>query len=44
MRPSIEMEGGTTFYFIDASPAEALAKAREAEHGERLASWAIVVR
>ena len=23
-RPSIEMEGGTTFHFIDASPAEAL--------------------
>jgi dihydrofolate reductase len=29
-RPSIEMEGGTTFHFIDASPAEALAAAREA--------------
>src|SRR3954462_3163136 len=24
-RPPIEMEGGTTFHFIDASPAEALA-------------------
>ena len=23
-RPSIEMEGGTTYHFIDASPAEAL--------------------
>ena len=29
-RPSVEMEGGTTFHFIDASPAEALAAAREA--------------
>ena len=29
-RPSIEMEGGTTFHFIDASPADALAIAREA--------------
>ncbi len=32
-RPSIEMEGGTTFHFIDASPAEALATAREAANG-----------
>ena len=29
-RSSIEMEGGTTFHFLDASPAEALAAAREA--------------
>ncbi len=29
-RPSFEMAGGTTFHFIDASPAEALAAAREA--------------
>jgi dihydrofolate reductase len=29
-RPPIEMEGGTTFHFIDASPADALATAREA--------------
>lgn len=29
-RPSIEMEGGTTFHFIDAAPVEALAAAREA--------------
>jgi dihydrofolate reductase len=29
-RPSIEMEGGTTFHFIDATPAEALKQAREA--------------
>jgi dihydrofolate reductase len=29
-RPAIEMEGGTTFHFIDASPAEALEVARQA--------------
>jgi dihydrofolate reductase len=29
-RPAIEMEGGTTFHFIDASPAEALETARTA--------------
>jgi dihydrofolate reductase len=29
-RPSLEMEGGTTFHFIDATPAEALNLAREA--------------
>lgn len=29
-RPSIEMEGGTTFHFLDASPADAVAVAREA--------------
>ena len=33
-RPSIEMEGGTTFHFIDASPAEALETAREAAGGQ----------
>jgi dihydrofolate reductase len=33
-RPSIELEGGTTFHFIDASPAEALEKARKAAGGE----------
>jgi dihydrofolate reductase len=32
-RPPVEMKGGTTFYFIDASPAEALAAAREAAGG-----------
>lgn len=32
-RPSIEMKGGTTFHFIDASPAEALAAARDAAGG-----------
>lgn len=29
-RPSLEMEGGTTFHFIDATPAEALNIAKEA--------------
>ena len=33
-RPSIEMEGGTTFHFLDASPAEALEAAREAADGQ----------
>jgi dihydrofolate reductase len=32
-RSSIEMEGGTTFNFVDASPAEALEMAREAAGG-----------
>ena len=32
-RPSIEMKGGTTFHFIEASPAEALEAAREAAGG-----------
>jgi dihydrofolate reductase len=32
--PSIEMEGGTTFHFIDAPPAEALETAREAAGGQ----------
>ena len=29
-RPSIEMEGGTTYHFLDTSPAEALETARKA--------------
>ena len=32
-RPSLELDGGTTFHFIDAGPAEALAAAREAAGG-----------
>ena len=32
-RPSIEMEGGTTYHFLDAPPAEALTVAREAAGG-----------
>ena len=45
-RPSLEMEGGTTFHFLDASPAEALAAAREAAGGldVRLGGGATVIR
>jgi dihydrofolate reductase len=45
-RPSIEMEGGTTFHFVDASPAEALAAAREAAAGQdvRIGGGPTVVR
>ena len=45
-RPSIEMEGGTTFHFIDASPAEALETAREAADGQdvRLGGGATMIR
>ena len=32
-RPSVEMEGGTTFHFIDATPQEALRRAHEAAGG-----------
>jgi dihydrofolate reductase len=32
-RPSIEMAGGTTFHFLDATPQEALRQAREAANG-----------
>jgi dihydrofolate reductase len=45
-RPSIEMEGGTTFHFIDASPAEALETARKAADGQdvRLGGGPTVIR
>jgi dihydrofolate reductase len=33
LRPSIEMDGGTVFHFVDASPSEALALATEAADG-----------
>ncbi|PWI13187.1 deaminase [Streptomyces sp. Act143] len=33
LRESIEMEGGTTFHFLDTSPAKALEAAREAAGG-----------
>jgi dihydrofolate reductase len=34
VRSPIEMEGGTTFHFLDASPAQALETAREAADGK----------
>jgi dihydrofolate reductase len=45
-RPPIEMEGGTTFHFLDASPAEALEAAREAAGGQdvRIGGGAHVIR
>ncbi len=33
-RPPLEMDGGTTFHFLDAAPAEALAVARAAAQGQ----------
>ncbi|MFC7726382.1 dihydrofolate reductase family protein [Nocardioides sp. GCM10028917] len=45
-RPPLEMAGGTTFHFLDASPADALAVAREAagDLDVRLGGGASVVR
>ncbi len=45
-RPPIEMEGGTTFHFLDAAPAEALETARRAADGldVRIGGGATVVR
>lgn len=45
-RPPLEMEGGTTFHFLDTSPAEALEIAREAADGQdvRIGGGASVVR
>jgi len=45
-RPSIEMDGGTTFHFLDASPAEALETARNAADGKdvRLGGGPTVIR
>jgi dihydrofolate reductase len=46
VRDPIEMEGGTTFHFIDASPAEALETARGAADGQdvRLGGGATTIR
>ncbi|MFD4535521.1 dihydrofolate reductase family protein [Kitasatospora sp. NPDC058397] len=33
-RPTLEMAGGTTFHFLDATPEEALRQAREAADGK----------
>lgn len=45
-RPSIEMEGGTTYHFLDATPAEALRQVREVvgDAGIRLGGGATVIR
>ncbi len=45
-RPALEMEGGTTFHFLDASPAEALEVARTAAAGQdvRIGGGPTVVR
>jgi dihydrofolate reductase len=45
-RASLEMEGGTTFHFLEASPAEALETAREAagDLDVRIGGGATVVR
>lgn len=45
-RPPLEMAGGTTFHFLDASPAEALAAARAAAGGRdvRIGGGVTVVR
>ena len=45
-RPPIEMEGGTTFHFLNTSPAEALEAARSAADGldVRIGGGATVVR
>jgi len=44
--PSIEMEGGTTFHFLDAGPEEVLKQAREAAEGKdvRIGGGATVIR
>jgi dihydrofolate reductase len=46
LRPPIELEGGTTFHFVEASPAEALETAREAADGRdvRIGGGATVIR
>jgi dihydrofolate reductase len=45
-RPPIVMEGGTTYHFIDASPAKALEVAREAADGKnvRIGGGATIIR
>jgi dihydrofolate reductase len=45
-RPPLEMAGGTTFHFLDTSPADALATARTAANGQdvRIGGGATVIR
>src|SRR3954471_1242871 len=45
-RPALEMDGGTTFHFLDAAPADALAVAREGADGQdvRIGGGATMLR
>jgi len=45
-RPPLEMDGGTTFHFVDAEPVDALAVAREAADGQdiRIGGGATMLR
>jgi dihydrofolate reductase len=45
-RPPIQMEGGTTYHFLDAPPADALAAARKAADGKdvRIGGGSTVIR
>ena len=45
-RPPMQMEGGTTFHFLDASPSEALVTARQAAGGQdvRIGGGATTIR
>jgi dihydrofolate reductase len=45
-RPPIEMEGGTTFHFVDAAPADVLEMARQAAGGQdvRIGGGATTIR
>jgi dihydrofolate reductase len=46
LRPPVQMDGGTTFHFLDTSPARALAQARQAAGGRdiRIGGGASVLR
>ncbi|MEU8224232.1 dihydrofolate reductase family protein [Kribbella sp. NPDC048915] len=45
-RPSIEMEGGTTYHFVDASPQEVIEQAKTAANGldVRVGGGATIIR
>jgi dihydrofolate reductase len=45
-RPPIEMEGGTTFHFVDAPPADVLEQAKQAADGQdvRIGGGATTIR
>ena len=45
-RPPLEMDGGTTFHFVDVEPVDALAVAREAANGQdiRIGGGATMLR